>query len=71
MTERDNQERIALSALIRLPTGLPEHPACHGPWRCELCGDPIDEDRRLMDAGTDHCNDCAGALSQAHTRGHR
>jgi RNA polymerase-binding transcription factor DksA len=38
-------------------------------YRCEGCGDPIPEDRRQAEPGTEHCFDCIDALEHLATRG--
>ncbi len=71
MTSGDSPQHTALCSMTRRPSGLPERQVHPSPWRCELCGDPIDEDRRCMERGTEHCTDCTRALSQLGIRGYR
>lgn len=40
-------------------------------FRCEECGDAIDERRRQAEPGTEHCTECKTTLEQLSKRGLR
>lgn len=40
-------------------------------YRCDECGDAIDERRRQAEPGTEHCTECKDTLERLHKRGLR
>lgn len=58
------------AALRAHESGL-RHRSGPSAYRCEECGDAIDERRRQSEPGTHHCTECKAALEQLKRRGQR
>jgi hypothetical protein len=52
------------SGVLRKPTGSAQRQTLPTGYRCELCGDALDEELRLLELGTEHCADCVATLNQ-------